>query len=310
MMPTLKTSWCLRWAGTGLAFGILFVMVPMRDLGSALAQVPLPLVAFSLLGLVLGHVVAATKWWLLLAPVTGLGWSESVRAHFAGQAATIFLPGMLGGDMVRVAWAWKKSRSGTAVAVATFSDRLIDCVALLLLAALGASMAAKPAFGWNQVLVVWIILVGVAILGGAALMWWRRNHPRAEGIIERAAAAIDTLRKRPWLLASTLGMSLAVQGSFVAINAWIGSAAGVHVGAAAWLVAWPIAKLIASLPISFAGLGVRESALVSLLAPFGAPSGAVFASGLLWQALMLSGGLFGAALAFLSPRPTPQPSEI
>jgi glycosyltransferase 2 family protein len=37
------------------------------------------------------------------------------------------------------------------------------------------------------------------------------------------------------------------------------------------LFAWPLAKIAAVVPITQGGIGVREAALVVLLAPFGAP---------------------------------------
>jgi uncharacterized membrane protein YbhN (UPF0104 family) len=76
----------------------------------------------------------------------------------------------------------------------------------------------------------------------------------------------------------------------------------VHAPLAAWFFAWPLAKLIATLPISVAGLGVREASLAGFLAPFGAPPAAVVAIGLLWQTIQFAGGLVGGAIVLLSDR--------
>ena len=77
---------------------------------------------------------------------------------------------------------------------------------------------------------------------------------------------------------------------------------GVTTALAAWFVAWPLSKLIAVLPISLGGIGVREAALVSLLAPYGAPREAVLASGILWQAVLIVTGLAGLVVTQLLPR--------
>jgi uncharacterized membrane protein YbhN (UPF0104 family) len=45
--------------------------------------------------------------------------------------------------------------------------------------------------------------------------------------------------------------------------------------------------------VSLAGLGVREAALVAFLQPYGAPAALVTAAGLLWQSVLLAGGLIG-----------------
>ncbi|MCX8507765.1 MAG: lysylphosphatidylglycerol synthase domain-containing protein, partial [Rhodobacteraceae bacterium] len=75
---------------------------------------------------------------------------------------------------------------------------------------------------------------------------------------------------------------------------------GVHIHVAAWFFGWPIAKIIATLPLSLGGLGVRESSLAALLAPFGAPPALVVASGLAWQAILYLAGALGALVLTLS----------
>jgi len=70
-----------------------------------------------------------------------------------------------------------------------------------------------------------------------------------------------------------------------------------------WLFAWPLAKLAAVLPLTQGGIGVREAALVGLLAPFGAPGHLVLAAGLVWEAVVIAGGLIAGAVALaLRPR--------
>ena len=88
-------------------------------------------------------------------------------------------------------------------------------------------------------------------------------------------------------------MSLGVQSAFVMTNVWLAQQVGVTTGIAAWFVAWPLSKLVAILPISLGGIGVREAVLVSLLAPYGAPREAVLASGILWQGVLAASGLAG-----------------
>jgi len=105
--------------------------------------------------------------------------------------------------------------------------------------------------------------------------------------------AWTTLTSRGSTLAGAVTISLVVQSAFVMTNVWLARQVGVTTGLAPWFVAWPLSKLIAILPISLGGIGVREAALVSLLAPYGAPREAVLASGILWQAVLIVTGLVG-----------------
>ena len=68
-------------------------------------------------------------------------------------------------------------------------------------------------------------------------------------------------------LALCLLLSIAVQTAFIAATIRLADIAGVVAPVAAWFFAWPLSKLIATLPISVAGLGVREASLAGFLAP-------------------------------------------
>jgi len=65
-------------------------------------------------------------------------------------------------------------------------------------------------------------------------------------------------------------------------------------------LAWPLAKIAAVLPITQGGIGVREAALVVL--PLGAPASEVLATGIVWEGVIISGGLLAGLTAFLLRR--------
>ena len=56
---------------------------------------------------------------------------------------------------------------------------------------------------------------------------------------------------------------------------------------------------------------MREAALVALLAPFGAPGTLVLASGLVWEGLIVAGGIIAGLAAFVAGRRgiEPQPRQ-
>jgi uncharacterized membrane protein YbhN (UPF0104 family) len=83
------------------------------------------------------------------------------------------------------------------------------------------------------------------------------------------------------------------------MNAWLGAALGMEPGAAAWLLAWPLSKVVAMVGFTLGGLGVREGALALLLAPFGVPATAALAQGLLWQTVLFAFGVAAGAWAWI-----------
>ena len=70
----------------------------------------------------------------------------------------------------------------------------------------------------------------------------------------------------------------------------------------ALLYAWSLAKLIAIVPISLAGLGVREASLAVLMTPLGADPAKVVAVGLMWQVVLFAAGMLGGIMLLLTAR--------
>ncbi len=122
------------------------------------------------------------------------------------------------------------------------------------------------------------------------------------------------MSRRPQYVGLALGLGVAVQGSFVLLTAVIAAGCGLHVPLSAWLFAWPLAKLSALLPVTQGGIGVREVALAALVAPFGAAPVLTVAVGLIWEALIIVGGLLAGLVSLLLGRyvatTRPAPAEI
>jgi uncharacterized membrane protein YbhN (UPF0104 family) len=93
------------------------------------------------------------------------------------------------------------------------------------------------------------------------------------------------------VLAFALGT--VVQTSFVLLTAVIARGCGLDMPLRVWLFAWPLAKLVALVPLTQGGIGVRELALAALLAPFGAAPAVTVAVGLVWEAVILVGRIAG-----------------
>lgn len=290
---SITSSWAIRLFVSVAVLAALLAFVPLAQLGAAIATVPPGLWMVALALFLAGHAVAAFKWQLLLGHQGQIPARVWLRAHFAGLAANLCLPGVAGGDVVRAAWIRRSVGSVEQVAVAAVVDRLLDCVALVALATLGVAMSGGRTVDVRALLI--IVLGGssalaVAVAIGLILF---RSRFRDTGILQRVTAAGRLLATRPAVPLACLALSLGVQTLFVLINVRLGAAVGVDVAAAGWLVAWPLAKLVALAPISLAGLGVREAALVALMRPYGAPAALVAAAGLVWQSILVAGGLIG-----------------
>jgi uncharacterized membrane protein YbhN (UPF0104 family) len=298
MTPHLR--WLLRALVSAAALLILLAFVPVPLLSAGIAQAPAHVLLAALLLFVAGHLAAAFKWRLLQGQDSGLPMLAILRAHFAGVVANLWLPGVIGGDAVRAALALRQTSHLATVAVASVADRIIDSAGLLLLSGIGVLLAGARSGRASEIVLLSAGAAAAAVAVGAPGYVYLRSRASSDRA-RRLLDAIDFIVKRPGLVGTALAISIGVQVTFILVNAGLGRAVGMDAPMAAWFMAWPLAKLAALAPISVAGIGVREAALVVLMRPFGDSPEAILAAGLLWQAVFIIGGLLGWGALLLVP---------
>lgn len=244
-----------------------------RVLGQ-IGRVPLATWVAVVTAFLIGHAVSAMKWRRL---VGGAGASidrhMALRAHAAGLFANLCLPSLVGGDVIRAGLAARAAGRLEAVALGSLADRLIDTAALVGLAGGAAVLQPGLARGRASTVVVSVgVLLVLGVLAGFVMVRMipvGRLPTRLQTVATRVREGLDALLKAPARAAVALGVSLLVQGGFVGLNIVLATAIGIQLHPAAWVLAWPLAKLVALLPVSLGGIGVREVALAAFLTPFG-----------------------------------------
>lgn len=298
-------GWVVRAALSGIVLALIFSFLPLSDVFATARRIDTRLWFASLAIFWVGHVISAAKWQLIAD--SGAGFGAVLRAHFGGLVANLCLPGIAGGDVVRAALLFPRVQNRTRLALGSLADRMIDSIGLLILA-MGGLVFTLREFAPGRTLLLSIIailaLAGVTAAIGIALhpiiLRRLKKGSRLHKISEKIGTGIGALLREPRTLLLCLAMSMTVQGAFIGVNVALAQAAGVAVPITAWFFAWPLSKIIASLPLSLAGLGVREASLAGLLAPFGAAPASIVAIGLLWQTLLFATGLIGGAIVVLT----------
>lgn len=294
-------SWLIR-VGVSLAvLAALLSIAPIGELWAHIREVSPLLWLGVFAGFVLGHALSAAKWRWMIGGV--VPYRQALRAHFAGLAANIALPGVAGGDLVRAGMVMKGSDRKTALAVGSLADRLIDTASLVIIAAIGAFWLGARAGVDPVLLAVISVFVVIAVVAGILLIGpiaglMRKFAPAGKigGVIRDVADAAEEMAGRRGALLGCAAISIGVQFCFALMNALIARDIGVGSSFAAWVFAWPLAKLVATLPISFGGIGVREASIAGLMTPLGYGAAGVIAASLVWQSIQIAGGAFGALL--------------
>jgi glycosyltransferase 2 family protein len=292
------------WARAAVSIALLallFYLLPLAQVKDALGRLPPAVWLGVLTGFILGHALGVAKWRLFVnAARGGLGRLDATLCYAAGLFANLCLPSIVGGDLLRMGLAGKLSRRPEAALWGGVMDRVTDLLSLAVLVTAGGLLVRTSTTGWiGRVLTVaavvcaaLIVLVLPFVIRRPLARWPRRlRRPVGRGLV-----GLRQLWRRPGSAALGLMLSLTIQGSFVLLNAWLGRSVGIEVGLAVWFLVWPLAKIASLMPISLGGLAVREASLAALLLPFGVPVATSVVCSLLWQTVLITGGLAGGVI--------------
>jgi len=296
-----------RWVAALIVFAVLFHFLPFATLRSAIAKIPPARFLIVLFLYLCAHCVGVLKWRMVVnAAGAQLDLRTSAQCYFGGLFGTLFLPSIIGGDVVRLAVGLRKSPRPAAVLAGNIADRFLDVAAQAGLVLLGLFLlpgSLPPAWREKALGYAWLLGTGILLLGIAAYFVYRLTIARSSWKLRRRIVrlrhALRSVKRRPiFLIAGWLSGTL-IQFTFLVLTALLAISCGLTLPLRVWLFAWPLAKLAAILPLTQGGMGIREAALVALLAPFGAPGALVLAAGLVWEGVIISGGLISGAFALI-----------
>ena len=301
-MPRAWTM--LRLAVSGALIAALLTWLSATRILDELDRIPWAMWLAVVTLFLVGHAVSSMKWRMLVggagAPISRV---VALRAHAAGLFANLCLPSIVGGDVVRAGLAVRTAGRLEAVTIGSLADRLIDTAALVGIAGCAAIVHPGLARGRLATLLVIIgLLLSLGVVSGLVLvrlMPADRLPGRLSQVATRVREALDALFAAPASAASALGISLLVQGGFVGLNIMLARSIGIELDAAVWMLAWPLAKLVALLPVSLGGIGVREVALAACLAPFGVEAALAVAQSLAWEAVLVMAGLLAGVFTLV-----------
>lgn len=295
----------VKAAVTAALIWLVFRNVDMADAVARVRALPVwvgpAIVAFILFQFAFG----IWRWRVLIGQFGAvLPFPRLLRLFFEGQFFNQALPSTVGGDGVRM---YRAYRSGLALEPAISSvilDRVVGLTGLVVLVA-----AAQPLFyervtdsaarfGFSAIFAAAatgiLILLCLGILP-QGLRQWRI----VQGLVTLSRAARTTF-SRPAILVPVLAMSVAGHFSIVVAFYVMSQNLGLGVTFTDCLVMIPSVLLLATVPVSVAGWGVREGAMVTAFGLIGVAPGGVAAMSVLFGLAMIATSFPGGVLWLLS----------
>ncbi len=254
----------------------------------------------------LGIALLHTLRWMAVIDATGhrLTFKTALRLVLIGHFFNQALPSSVGGDAMRV---WCAYRAGLVLSIAVKTvvvDRLLSLVSLLVLAAIGLpwllDVVIDPVARWALSSVV------LAGLAGAAAFMALAKLPRF-ALRWRAVRALVDVAKLSRKVLSHLRYAVPVVGlsimsflGFAVIVFAIARAMQIDVTVRDCVLLVPPVILVTVIPVSIAGWGLREGAMVVAFGFINVPAGAAFAMSVLFGLTLAVASLPGSLLWWLS----------
>jgi uncharacterized membrane protein YbhN (UPF0104 family) len=300
----------LKLAVSVALLALLFSRIDVARLWTSVrhASVPWLLVALSVYAL---NVLAATwRWHLLLAAQDVQVRRRTLLGSFlVALFFNNFLPSNIGGDVVRISDTARAARSKTLAATVVLVDRGIGLMGLVLVAAMGATIAENSRHVSTPIWPSWLwagFLVGAAAAApavlapagfGRLLQPLTVFHPEWVGSrIEKLTAVLARFRDRPTALAACFAGAIIVQATIVVFYVIVAYALHLNMAFLDLAVIVPMSFVVQMLPLSVNGFGVREATFALYFQRVGQPLESALLVSLVPTALIMLFSLGGAAV--------------
>ena len=291
--------------------GLIWFLVDGIDLGLASARIldaDLQFLSMALVLAVLQIIVSVIRWRVVLEAINGiLSFANCFRLYLVGTFFNQALPSAFGGDAVRIYRAYKEGLSLKCSINGVMLERVATILGLILLVILAVPFFIDRVDYKDA---KWILaMLGVVSVAGVAgvlvLTRLDRLPPKyfqwsfVSGI---GLLAVDA--RRVFLLPNNAFKAIAwsllghINIAFIVYS--LGVSIGLEITWFDCMVLMPPVLLVMTLPISIAGWGVREQAMVAAFAIVNVPGEGALALSIMFGLLGLIIGLPGGIVWLLS----------
>lgn len=308
MPPSHITKYLLLLVKIALLIGLSWYAFHRIDLSSAwatMAAIPFSALLAAVFMLFLQFVIGSYRLRELLDQMgQKYRLPAALDAIMVGAFFSQTLISFIGGDAMRI---WRMIRNHVPAATATKSvllDRIsgfggivaIVLVTIPLLVPMLQSIEMK----------LGLLLIAAGVLAGIfSVFVLRRLPPRIRtgrvlgGLWGFASLGLDILRSRRGAL-YVLGLSVLIQVINVLVLYTLGQGLSIHMALGHYFVFMPVVLFLSMLPISIAGWGVREGAMVAALAVVGVPAHESLALSICFGLCLIFVSLPGGLIWFVS----------
>ena len=299
-----------KLAVTGALAWYLYDEIDLEKSGQHLAGFDIGWGVLALVLVALLFFIAACRWHIYARALDiPLRIGTAFRLYLIGQFFGQVLPAGVGGDAVRV---WLLSRRHVTIATGAASvvlERLTGLLGLLILMALVLPLTFSYVDDTAaRLTIIFLVVAGAAaIFAIVALSFVPRliEKWRNVALVSRLADVAGDARRAGFMLkpaTSVLFLSLSMHLLAILSVYVLARGLGMEITALECLALVPVVLLISTLPISLAGWGMREGAMVAALSFAGIENSEALALSILFGLTLLAISLLGAVFWLVQGR--------
>jgi uncharacterized membrane protein YbhN (UPF0104 family) len=286
---------------------VLFSRIDVAQLWDTARRASVPWLVAALGVFGLSTVAAAWRWNLLLkAQHVEITLRSLLATFLVGTYFNNFLPSNIGGDFVRISDTARHTNSKTLATTVVLMDRILGLIALVFVAALGATAIGRLHHATAPIWPVWLwagFLAGAAATTpavfapvgvGKLLRPLTVFHPEWVGDrITTLTGALAKFGADPGILITAFMGAIAVQAALVIFYFSVAYALRLDIPFWDLAVVVPMSFVVQLLPVSVGGFGVREAFFSYYFHRIGQPIEDAVLLSLVGQALLMFFSLSG-----------------
>ncbi len=245
--------------------------------------------AAALLFVMVGVGLRAWRWHILLMAIgVTVSLGELTAIYFIGFLFNNLLPSGLGGDAIRMIELNRHTERGSDAVTSVVVDRFLGLSALQAIAVVGLlydwEAVPTPVAYFTVAMFLGSLAAGYVLIHRSLYLALQRRLGLFRRLtdIRLVGSLFESFQRYPLpALGRSYLVSILFNLSLIALNISVGHALGAQATVAQYAVFVPITSVVLLLPISFAGLGVREETYRQLFMQVGVPAEIAVAMSLL-----------------------------
>ncbi len=232
---------------------------------------------------VVSQVLVGFRWWLLLrTQKVHISIWAAVRLHFLGLFYNNFMPGSMGGDVIRAWYVTKHTHRRFEAVLSVFVDRLLGFTSSVIMAGfcyfvllrgqkLGIGRVESNAAsegGYSKWAMWGLVILGLAVIVLLVIPAGRQLAAKAWGLVlklvKKLWTAVVVYSRSPMTILAVFGLTFVLQGIVITGFWLVGRHIGIEASVKYYFVFFPLTWALGAIPISVGGAVVVEGGLVTL----------------------------------------------